>query len=471
MRHAMPRILQWSITVALAGFLFGFDTAVISGADTSLQSQWGLSDLNHGLIIMSMALWGTVIGAIFGNWPTDRFGRRATLIGIGILYLVSALGSALATDPYVFSFFRLLGGLGVGASSVAAPIYISEIAPRKRRGALVGLYQFNIVFGILIAFVSNYFIGFIDGENWRWMLGVEAVPAALYLLMICKVPRSPRWLILKRNDEAAAAEIIALINPKADIAEEIAIIRGTESEESAKQHTRLFAWRYRLPVLFAFLIAAFNQLSGINFIIYYAPRILAEAQLEASAALLSTAGIGVINLVFTLLGMTLIDKLGRRTLIKIGSVGYLVSLCLIAWAFHLEDFSAMGGYGVPVLLGVFIAAHAMSQGTVIWVFISEIFPNKVRAMGQSFGSSVHWIFAALIALLMPTILSHFSGGPVFAFFAVMMLLQLVFVLFFMPETKGVSLEDLQGRLIRPSSKEKEEEKQQEQAAALAPQGN
>lgn len=293
------------------------------------------------------------------------------------------------------------------------------------------------------------------------MLGVEAIPAAIYLLMICKVPRSPRWLILQRNDEAAAGEVIRMIDPNANIAEEVAIIRGTESPESVGKHTRLFAWRYRLPVLFAFLIAAFNQLSGINFIIYYAPRILAEAQLETSAALLSTAGIGLINLVFTMLGMSLIDKLGRRTLILIGSAGYLLSLCLISWAFYLQDFSALDGYGVPVLLGVFIAAHAMGQGAVIWVFISEIFPNKVRALGQSFGSSVHWVFAALIALLMPAILSQFSGGPVFAFFAVMMLLQLIFVLFFMPETKGVSLEDLQGRLIRPSRKE-----QAEQDAAL-----
>ncbi|MGS0466099.1 sugar porter family MFS transporter [Cobetia marina] len=456
----MPRILQWSITVALAGFLFGFDTAVISGADTSLQSQWGLSDLMHGLVIMSMALWGTVIGAIFGNWPTDHFGRRATLIGMGSSIWSRRWARRWPPTPTCSRSSACWGARCWCVLRGSAHLHFRD-RPRERRGALVGLYQFNVVFGIVIAFVSNYFIGFMDGENWRWMLGVEAVPAVLYLLMICKVPRSPRWLILKRNDEAAAAEIIRLINPKADIAEEIAIIRGTESEESAKQHTRLFAWRYRLPILFAFLIAAFNQLSGINFIIYYAPRILAEAQLESSAALLSTAGIGVINLVFTMLGMSLIDKLGRRTLILIGSAGYLLSLCLIAWAFHLEDFSAMGGYGVPILLGVFIAAHAMSQGTVIWVFISEIFPNKVRAMGQSFGSSVHWIFAALIALLMPTILSQFSGGPVFAFFAFMMLLQLIFVLFFMPETKGVSLEELQGRLVRPTRRE--------QAAALEPQ--
>ncbi|TDX24219.1 sugar porter (SP) family MFS transporter [Modicisalibacter xianhensis] len=440
----MSRIIQWSITVALAGFLFGFDTAVISGADKPIQTLWGLSDFQHGLIIMSMALWGTVIGAIFGNWPTDRLGRRTTLFLIGLLYLISALGSALATDPYVFSFFRFIGGLGVGASSVAAPAYISEIAPEKHRGKLVGLYQFNIVFGILMAFVSNYFIGFMGEGAWRWMLGIEAVPALLYTLMIVRVPRSPRWLLLQRNDAAGAAEIIRQIDPECDVDEAIATMRASSSSDR-HQAAPLFTMRHHLPILFAFLIAFFNQFSGINFIIYYAPRILESAGLGSSAALLSSAGIGVINLVFTLLGMALIDRLGRRTLIFIGSIGYLISLTLVSRAFFQEDF---GGPGVPLLLGLFIAAHAIGQGAVIWVFIAEIFPNHLRARGQSFGSSVHWVCAALITLVMPWVLSTFSGGPVFAFFAVMMLLQLVFVLFFMPETKGVSLEALQQRLLQ-----------------------
>ncbi|WP_281380489.1 sugar porter family MFS transporter [Halomonas stenophila] len=444
-RRTMSRIVQWSITVALAGFLFGFDTAVISGADKPIQTLWGLSDLQHGLLIMSMALWGTVIGAIFGNWPTDRLGRRATLLMIGVLYLVSAVGSALVTDPTLFALFRLVGGIGVGISSVAAPTYISEIAPPRYRGLLVAMYQFNIVFGILMAFVSNYLIGslILDETAWRWMLGIEAVPALLYTLMITRVPRSPRWLILKRNDVAEASRVLRLIKPDADIDAEIATIRAAEDEER-NAHAPFFSRRYRLPILLAFLIAFFNQLSGINFIIYYAPRVLEAAELGSQVALLSTAGIGLVNLVFTMLGMALIDRLGRRTLLYIGSAGYLVSLVLISRAFFQSE---LGGLEVPLLLGLFIAAHAISQGAVIWVFIAEVFPNHVRARGQSFGSSIHWICAALITLVMPWVLGTFSGGPVFAFFAVMMLLQLVFVMFLMPETKGVSLEDLQHHLV------------------------
>ncbi|WP_192036000.1 sugar porter family MFS transporter [Halomonas sp. YLGW01] len=441
----MSRIVQWSITVALAGFLFGFDTAVISGADKPIQTLWGLSDLQHGLLIMSMALWGTVIGAIGGNWPTDQLGRRATLVLIGILYLGSAVGSALATDPYWFSFFRLIGGIGVGISSVAAPTYISEIAPAKHRGALVGLYQFNIVFGILMAFVSNFVLGSLLGEDaWRWMLGIEAVPALLYTLMICRVPKSPRWLILKRNDVEGASEVLRKIDPAADVDREIAAIRAAETSEQ-NAHAPFFSGRYRLPILLAFLIAFFNQLSGINFIIYYAPRVLEAAELGSSVALLSSAGIGLVNLIFTMAGMALIDRLGRRTLLYIGSVGYLVSLVLISRAFFLGE---LGGLEVPLLLGLFIASHAISQGAIIWVFIAEVFPNHVRARGQSFGSSVHWICAALITLVMPWVLGTFNGGPVFAFFAVMMALQVLFVKFLMPETKGVSLEALQERLVR-----------------------
>ncbi|NAO98539.1 sugar porter family MFS transporter [Halomonas sp. Choline-3u-9] len=441
----MSRIVQWSITVALAGFLFGFDTAVISGADKPIQTLWGLSDLQHGLLIMSMALWGTVLGAIFGNWPTDHLGRRMTLLLIGVLYLVSAIGSAVATDPWVFALFRLIGGIGVGVSSVAAPIYISEIAPPRHRGVLVAMYQFNIVFGILMAFVSNYVIGsMIDGDiAWRWMLGIEAIPALIYTLMITRVPRSPRWLILKRNDVKEASRVLRMIDPDVDVDAEIATMRAAENEERSA-NARFFSRRYRLPILLAFLIAFFNQLSGINFIIYYAPRVLEAAQLGSQAALLSTAGIGLVNLVFTMIGMSLIDRFGRRTLLFIGSAGYLLSLILISRAFFTDS---LGGIEVPLLLALFIAAHAISQGAVIWVFIAEVFPNHVRARGQSFGSSIHWVFAALITLVMPWVLGTFSGGPVFAFFAIMMLLQLVFVLILMPETRNVSLEELQKHLV------------------------
>ncbi len=441
----MSRIVQWSITVALAGFLFGFDTAVISGADKPIQTLWGLSDLHHGLLVMSMALWGTVLGAIFGNWPTDHLGRRTTLLLIGILYLVSAIGSAVATDPWTFAFFRLIGGIGVGVSSVAAPIYISEIAPPRYRGVLVALYQFNIVFGILMAFVSNYLIGSLmeSGIAWRWMLGIEAIPALIYTVMITRVPRSPRWLILKRNDVEEASRVLRMINPNVDVDAEIATMRAAENEERSA-NARFFSRRYRLPILLAFLVAFFNQLSGINFIIYYAPRVLEAAQLGSQVALLSTAGIGLVNLVFTMIGMSLIDRFGRRTLLFIGSAGYLLSLVLISRAFFTD---ALGGIEVPLLLALFIASHAISQGAVIWVFIAEVFPNHVRARGQSFGSSIHWVFAALITLVMPWVLGTFSGGPVFAFFAVMMLLQLIFVLFLMPETRNVSLEELQKHLV------------------------
>ncbi|MCJ8287654.1 sugar porter family MFS transporter [Halomonas sp.] len=440
----MSRIVQWSITVALAGFLFGFDTAVISGADKPTQALWGLSDLQHGLLIMSMALWGTVIGAIFGNWPTDALGRRATLLMIGVLYLVSAVGSAVVSDPWLFAFFRLIGGIGVGISSVAAPTYISEIAPPRHRGFLVAMYQFNIVFGILMAFVSNYVIGSLMSDDaWRWMLGIEAIPALIYTLMITRVPRSPRWLILKKNAIEEAGQVLRQINPDADVDAEINAIRAAETDEASAK-APFFSRRYRLPILLAFLIAFFNQLSGINFIIYYAPRVLEAAELGSQAALLSTAGIGLVNLVFTMIGMSLIDRFGRRTLLFIGSAGYLVSLVLISRAFFAD---ALGGLEVPLLLGLFIAAHAISQGAVIWVFISEVFPNHVRARGQSFGASIHWVFAALITLVMPWVLGTFSGGPVFAFFAIMMLLQLVFVIFLMPETKNVSLEELQKHLV------------------------
>ncbi|MBR9881209.1 sugar porter family MFS transporter [Halomonas sp. H10-59] len=440
----MSRIVQWSITVALAGFLFGFDTAVISGADKPIQALWGLSDLQHGLLIMSMALWGTVIGAIFGNWPTDALGRRATLLMIGVLYLVSAVGSAVVSDPWLFAFFRLIGGIGVGISSVAAPTYISEIAPPRHRGFLVAMYQFNIVFGILMAFVSNYVIGSLMSDDaWRWMLGIEAIPALIYTLMITRVPRSPRWLILKKNAIEEAGQVLRQINPDADVDAEINAIRAAETDEASAK-APFFSRRYRLPILLAFLIAFFNQLSGINFIIYYAPRVLEAAELGSQAALLSTAGIGLVNLVFTMIGMSLIDRFGRRTLLFIGSAGYLVSLVLISRAFFAD---ALGGLEVPLLLGLFIAAHAISQGAVIWVFISEVFPNHVRARGQSFGASIHWVFAALITLVMPWVLGTFSGGPVFAFFAIMMLLQLVFVIFLMPETKNVSLEELQKHLV------------------------
>ncbi|MGB5434242.1 MAG: sugar porter family MFS transporter [Maribacter sp.] len=437
----MRKIWMWSITAALAGFLFGFDTVVISGADKKLQALWDSSDVFHGVVVIGMALWGTVVGALLGSIPTNRIGRKKTLIWIGVLYTISAIGSAFANDPITFAVFRFIGGLGVGASTIAAPAYISEIAPAKDRGKLVGLYQFNIVFGILIAFFSNYLLNGIGENAWRWMVGVEAIPAALYTLFAFTLPKSPRWLLTKfRNSEAKT--VLQLINP--DLDSEKLMMEIKDEMENTIPHENIFIKKYRFPLILAFCIAFFNQLSGINAFLYYAPRILTEAGLAESSALLSSIGIGVTNMLFTLLGIYLIDRVGRKQLMYLGSIGYIVSLSLVACAFFLN----WTGVAMPIFLFLFIAAHAIGQGTVIWVFISEIFPNHLRGSGQSFGSSVHWILAAVVPSLIPVLFATIGPGIVFAFFAFMMVLQLLFVAFVMPETKGISLEELSKILIK-----------------------
>jgi sugar porter (SP) family MFS transporter len=436
----MNKLLQWSITAALAGFLFGFDTVVISGADKQLQSLWGSSDFFHGTIVMAMALWGTVVGSLFGSIPTRILGRKQTLLWIGILYTVSALGSAFANDPYIFAVFRFLGGLGVGASTIAAPAYICEIAPAKDRGRLVGLYQFNIVFGILIAFVSNYFLSGLGENAWRYMMGIEALPALVYTAMVIGIPKSPRWLYLNNEKEKAEAIIRSAYN---EIDANQLIEDISKEQEVHPANESIFTPKYRFILKLAFLIAFFNQFSGINAFLYYAPRIFEEGGLGNSTALLSSVGIGVINLIFTLFGINLIDRLGRKTLMYIGSVGYIISLSLIAASFLL----AWEGLALPVFLFLFIASHAIGQGAVIWVFISEIYPNHLRSAGQSFGTSTHWILAAIIPSLVPVLFASIGAGIVFAVFAFMMVLQLLFVYFWMPETKGVSLESLAQHLI------------------------
>ncbi len=437
----MKKIWIWSITAALAGFLFGFDTVVISGADKTLQALWGSSDVFHGVVVIGMALWGTVIGALLGGIPANKLGRKNTLIWIGIFYTISALGSALSSDPITFAIFRFIGGLGVGASTIAAPAYISEIAPAKDRGKLVGLYQFNIVFGILIAFFSNYLLNGIGENAWRWMVGVEAIPAVIYTVFTLTIPKSPRWLLSKlRVDEAL--EVLQVINPGMD-AEHMMLEIKKESEGTIPGEN-IFLMKYRFPLILAFCIAFFNQLSGINAFLYYAPRILEEAGLGASTALLSSIGIGVTNMLFTLLGIYLIDRMGRKQLMYIGSIGYIIALSLVACAFYLN----WEGISVAFFLFLFIAAHAIGQGTVIWVFISEIFPNHLRGYGQSFGSSVHWILAAIVPSLIPILFATIGPGIVFTFFAFMMFLQLLFVAFIMPETKGVPLEELSKSLTR-----------------------
>lgn len=450
----MSKIKYWSIVVAVSGFLFGFDTVVISGANEPIKALWNTTPLFHGTFIMSMALWGTVFGALLGGFPSDKYGRKKTLFWIGILFLASALGSALAPDPYTFSFFRFIGGLGVGASSVAAPMYISEISSSKNRGKLVALYQFNIVFGIFIAFFSNYLLKGVGGESdWRWMLGVEAIPAIIFCIMILKVSRSPRWLVLKKGNNEEALSVLKIIyNDDTEATrhlEEIKEELNTDTKTNTKSGN-VFLKKYRFPLILAFLVAFFNQLSGINFILYYAPEILGRAGLGGEESLFSSISIGLINLVFTLIGMRLIDRLGRRQLLLIGSIGYIISLIVVAWAFKT---GAGSGILLTFLL-VFIASHAIGQGAIIWVFISEIFPNQVRAMGNSFGCGIHWVFAAIITLITPLFLDSNNGifkdnpWPIFAFFAGMMVLQLLFTIFLMPETKGMSLEELKKKFVK-----------------------
>ncbi len=445
MEYMNNKILLWSITASLAGFLFGYDTVVISGADTKLQELWNSSDAFHGSVVMGMALWGTVVGAIFGGIPTNKQGRKKTLLLIGVLFTASALGSAFANDPITFAVFRFLGGLGIGASTIAAPAYISEIAPAKDRGRLVALYQFNIVFGILMAFLFNYFLNGLGENAWRWMMGIQAIPSVIYSILALTISESPRWLISKsRNEEAKV--ILKALNPDSDV--DKMLIEINTNNEKADKHETIFSKKYRFPLILAFLIAMFNQLSGINAFLYYAPRIFQEAGLGEDTALLNSIGIGVTNLVFTLLGVYLIDRLGRKILMYVGSVGYVLSLSLVAAAF----FYNWQGIAVPAFLFLFIASHAIGQGAVIWVFISEIFPNNLRASGQSFGSSVHWIFAAIIPSLVPILFSTVGAAVVFLFFSIMMIFQLLFVHFLMPETKGVSLEDISEKLVNRKQK-------------------
>ena len=436
-------VLTWSIVIALGGFLFGFDTAVISGAEQTIQQYWNLNTIEHGLTV-SIALIGTVIGSLLGGYPCDKWGRKKTLYIIAVLYLVSSLGTALATNWYLFLVFRFLGGLGVGASSVTAPIYISEISPPSKRGMLVGLFQFNVVFGIVISYLSNYIIGLTGESSWRLMLGIQAVPSAVFLLLLQLVPESPRWLILKKGKIESARAIFNLIEPGS--AEELirGIVQKGKADNISDERQPLFSAKYKTPVLLAMLFAIFNQVSGINAIIYYAPRIFEMTGLGKNSSLLSTAGLGLMNFMFTLLAMGFIDKVGRRSLMMIGSAGLIITLSLVSYSFYHQSFSV---WSVPVFLFVYIAFFAFSQGAVIWVFISEIFPTQVRAKGQTLGSTTHWVMAAAIAFSFPYLAEKAGGGNTFLFFAIMMVLQLLFVWKLMPETKGKSLEQIEHSLI------------------------
>ena len=458
-----------ALIAALGGLLFGFDTAVISGAEQTLQTLFqpvdGLSAswqaFWHGFLVAS-ALIGTIVGAIGAGRPADRWGRRYVMFILAVLYFVSAIGSALAWDWYSFFFFRFLGGLGVGGASVVSPMYIAEISPARMRGRLVALTQFNIVLGILLAFLSNFVVtsiqlGAAEGNTWRWMFGVEAVPALAYWILLFSCPRSPRWLVATNRDDEARHVLQQLAGDgnSNGVDQELDAIRQSIDRQHHDLTEPFFQRKYFQPIALAFAIAAFNQLSGINAILYYSTRIFESAGFDRAASLLSSVGLGVVNLVFTMAALTVIDRFGRKTLMLVGSIGYIVSLGATAWAFYaqtelvsgdqgemIRSISGTGGKIVFASLLLFIASHAFGQGAVIWVFISEIFPNRLRARGQAFGSFTHWIFAAVISQTFPLIAEQ-SGGHVFAFYALCMVGQLIWVLAKMPETKGVPLEEIQ----------------------------
>ncbi len=429
-----------ALVAALGGFLFGFDTAVISGVEKSIQQLWSLDSFWHGFTVAA-ALIGTVAGSLLAGAPSEKYGRKVMLQAIGLLYVVTSLVTALTGSWLAFVIFRMLGGVGVGASSVVGPMYISEIAPAHNRGRLVALFQFNIVSGILLAFVSNYLLRDAGGEDaWRWMLGVQAVPSLLFFTLVFFVPESPRWLALHGRDDEARNVLkqIGEHEPEKAYAQikESVTVAGKES---------LFSGKYGKPIFYAFMLAVFNQLSGINAIMYYAPRIFEMTGLSKDSALLQAISIGVTNMVFTLLAIQVIDRFGRRTLLIIGSFGMVVFLGLAAQAFFTGDF---GGYLVMVCLIGFIAFFAFSQGAVIWVFISEIFPNKVRSSGQTLGSGTHWVMAALVSWTFPVVVegSPLGGAYAFAIFSVIMLLHLIFAWKVLPETKGQTLEGIQQSL-------------------------
>ncbi|HEY5748110.1 MAG TPA: sugar porter family MFS transporter [Chryseolinea sp.] len=439
--NAPATAFRSAIVAALGGFLFGFDTAVISGVEKSIQVLWSLDDFSHGFTVAA-ALMGTVIGALIAGRPSEKYGRKKILQAIGLLYLVTSLVTALTPAWSIFVVFRFLGGIGVGASSVVGPLYISEISPAHSRGKLVGLFQFMVVSGILIAFVSNYLLFGVGEDSWRWMLGVQAIPALLYFVMVFFVPESPRWLVKQGRPEEARQVFTSIGEPQP--AEAVQRIQASlHSETGAKES--VFNGQYNKPIFYAVVLAMFNQLSGINAIMYYAPRIFEMTGLAKDTALLQAVSIGVTNMIFTLLAISVIDRFGRKTLLIIGSVGMVISLGLVTHAFYTKQF---GGYAVMFYLVGFIAFFAFSQGAVIWVFISEIFPNKVRSQGQTLGSSTHWIMAAVISWTFPVLAesSEMGGFISFLIFTIMMLLHGFFAWKVLPETKGKSLEGIQESL-------------------------
>ncbi|HEX2712358.1 MAG TPA: sugar porter family MFS transporter [Candidatus Acidoferrales bacterium] len=433
-------LVKSTVVAALGGLLFGFDTAVIAGTTRALSAAYGLSPGSLGWTVAS-ALWGTVMGSLFAGIPGDRFGRRDSLRGLAVLYLVSALGCAFAWDWYAVVFFRFLGGLGIGGSSVLGPMYIAEISPAKWRGRLVGFFQFNVVAGILLAYLSNYVTGLmgLGDYEWRWKLGVAAIPAFIFLATLFGIPRSPRWLVSKGRVDDAREVLRNTVeeNSEHELRE---IIQSIDLEHTQGQE-KLFSWKYRFPIFLAVSIAIFNQFSGINAILYYLNDIFERAGFSKVSGDLQAVVIGATNLLFTIVGMSVIDRAGRKTLLLVGSVGTAACLAGVAAVFftHRHENTLLW------LLVAYIAFFAFSQGAVIWVYLSEVFPNRVRAKGQSLGSFTHWVMNALISGTFP-LMAAASGAYPFVFFSVMMVLQFVVVLFLYPETKGISLEEMQREL-------------------------
>ncbi|PZP52007.1 MAG: MFS transporter [Pseudopedobacter saltans] len=434
------KVFGWSFIIALGGFLFGFDTAVISGAEQAIQQYWQLSPGKHGFTI-SIALIGTVVGAALGSIPSEKYGRRKTLSAIALIFLVTSIGTALANNWYLFLLCRFLGGIAVGGSSVTAPIYLSEISPAKSRGKMVGMFQFMVILGILISYLSNYLLGTMGEHSWRFMLGIQAIPSLLYLILLRFVPRSPRWLINRLNNVNEASQILQIINPEDYNSDVEKIISERDKNKKAGVSELLFQKKYLKPILLAVAMATFNQFSGINAILYFAPRIFEIAHFGRDNALLSSVGVGVVNFVFTLLAILIIDKIGRRTLMIIGSIGLIVSLGLVTYSFYSQAPAFM--QNIHIFLFMYVAFFALSLGSVIWVFISEIFPNSVRAQGQTLGSLTHWGLDTVITFLFPVIANITNGATyTFGFFFIMMIFLLFWAVFKMPETKGKALEDM-----------------------------
>ena len=435
-----PYLIKSTVVAALGGLLFGFDTAVIAGATHALTDTFHLSPASLGWTVSS-ALVGTVLGAMFAGIPGDRYGRRDSLRAMAILYLVSSLGCAFAWDWYSLVFFRFIGGLGIGGSSVLGPMYIAEIAPARWRGRLVGFFQFNVVFGILLAYFSNYIVGEVGlgAAEWRWKLGIPAVPALAFFAMLFTIPRSPRWLV-KKQRVAEARDVLRMSGDPGYERELQEIVQSIDAEHGHDDEP-LFSSKYRLPIFLAVSIGLFNQLSGINAILYYLNDIFEKAGFSKVSGDLQAVAIGATNLLFTMLAMTIIDRVGRRTLLLIGSVGTAACLGGVSWIFFTKKHEEL----LVWLLVGYIAFFAFSQGAVIWVYISEVFPNRVRAKGQSLGSFSHWIMNAAISGVFPWMAAR-SGGAPFLFFAAMMVAQFFVVLFIYPETKGISLEQMQKKM-------------------------